>query len=68
MLSQRAALNHSQPLTLLHVVTPPENIITVLALEGDTYTEHGIFQRGDRAVSKLLDGFSVSVAEVLDAE
>jgi MFS family permease len=50
------------------IVNPLENTITVLVLEGETYTEHGIFHRGDRAVSKLLDGFSVSVAEVLDAE
>jgi Uma2 family endonuclease len=50
------------------IVNPLENTITVLALEGETYSEHGIFKRGDRAVSKLLEGFSVSVAEVLDAE
>ena len=50
------------------IVNPLESTITVLALEGETYTEHGIFQRGDQAVSKLLDGFSVSVAEVLEAE
>jgi hypothetical protein len=30
-------------------------------------TEYGVFRRGHRAVSKLLDGFSVMVNEVLDA-
>jgi hypothetical protein len=29
--------------------------------------QHGVFGRGDRATSKLLDGFGVSVDEVLDA-
>lgn len=50
------------------IVNPLEQTITVLALEGATYSEHGVFGRGDRAVSKLLDGFSVSVDEVLDAK
>lgn len=49
------------------IVNPLTATITVLVLEGETYTEHGVFGRGDRAVSKLLDGFSVSVDEVLDA-
>lgn len=40
----------------------------MLVLEGDSYVEHGVFHRGERATSKLLDGFTVSVDEVLDAK
>jgi hypothetical protein len=39
----------------------------VLTLEGDAYTEHGIFHRGEMATSILLAGFTVSVNNVLDA-
>ncbi len=49
------------------IVNPLNNTITVLVLEGETYVAHGIFQRGDRAVSKLLDGLSVSVEDVFNA-
>jgi len=48
------------------IVNPLTGSITVLALTGSTYAEHGVFRRGDQAVSKLLDGFSVSVDAVLD--
>jgi len=50
------------------IVNPLEKTITVLVLEGEMYSEHGVFRRGDRARSKLLEGFVVSVDEVLDAE
>jgi Uma2 family endonuclease len=50
------------------IVNPLTSTITVLALENDMYAEHGVFHRGTRATSKLLDGFSVSVDEVLDAK
>jgi Uma2 family endonuclease len=50
------------------IVNPLTDTITVLALVGETYAEHGVFLRGQRAASKLLDGFSVSVDEVLDAK
>jgi Uma2 family endonuclease len=50
------------------IVNPLTATITVLALEGETYTAHGVFGRGDQAVSKLLDGFNISVDEVLDAK
>jgi Uma2 family endonuclease len=49
------------------IVNPLNDTLTVLTLEGDTYAEHGVFQRGDTATSRLLDGFSVSVDEVLNA-
>jgi Uma2 family endonuclease len=49
------------------VVNPLNDTITVLALAGAAYVEHGVFHRGERAGSMLLDGFSVSVDEVLDA-
>ena len=49
------------------IVNPLDETITVLALGGDTYAEHGIFRRGDSAASPLLLGFAVRVDEVFDA-
>lgn len=49
------------------IVNPLTDTITVLVLDGESYVEHGVFRRGDHAISKLLDGFRVSVDEVLDA-
>jgi Uma2 family endonuclease len=49
------------------IVHPQEEAITVLRLEGATYTEHGIFRRAEIATSALLQGFSLSVDAVLDA-
>lgn len=49
------------------IVDPLNDTITVLVLDGETYIEHGVFQRGQRAESKLLNSFSVSVDEVFDA-
>lgn len=48
------------------IVNPLKDTITVLVLDGDEYIEYGVFHRGERAVSKLLEGFSVSVDQVLD--
>lgn len=50
------------------IVNPLTHTITVLVLDGTVYTEHGIFGRGERATSKLLDGFSMRVDDVLDAK
>lgn len=50
------------------IVNPLTSTITVLALDGEAYAENGVFQRGQWATSKLLDGFSVSVDDVLDAK
>ncbi|HMA37415.1 MAG TPA: hypothetical protein VKY74_23380 [Chloroflexia bacterium] len=49
-------------------MNPADESITVLRLAGRQYGEHGIFRRGDRATSTLLDGFAVPVAAVLDAD
>lgn len=49
------------------IVNPLTDTITVLELVGAVYSEHGVFHRGERATSKLLDGFTLSVDEVLDA-
>lgn len=49
------------------IVNPIEEMITVLRLSGDQYTEHGVFERGDTATSALLKGFSINVAELFDA-
>lgn len=50
------------------IINPLNETITVLTLVGASYAPHGVFQRGDRARSKLLDGFSAGVDEVLDAK
>ena len=49
------------------IVNPLDETITVLTLDGDAYTEHGVFRRGESAPSALLNGFAVQVDEVLDA-
>ncbi len=49
------------------IVNPLDRTITVLVLAGETYVEHGIFQRGEQAASKLLEGFSVPVDDVFNA-
>lgn len=49
------------------IVDPLQSTITVLVLEGDHYVKHGVFHRGEYATSKLLDGFTISVDDVLDA-
>ena len=49
------------------IVNPLDETITVLALAGDAYTEHGAFARGDHAPSATLEGFGVEVTEVFDA-
>jgi len=50
------------------IVSPLDETVTVLTLSGDSYAEHGVFGRGERASSKLIDSFSVSVDEVFDAK
>ena len=49
------------------IVDPRFDAVTVLALEGAAYVEHGVFTRGRRAESLLLEGFSVDVDTVFAA-
>jgi Uma2 family endonuclease len=49
------------------IVDPQEKQIAVLALEGRTYREHGIFGPGAAATSVLLSGFTASVDAVFAA-
>lgn len=49
------------------IVDPQEKKITVLTLHGKAYQLHGAFAEGESATSKLLDGFSVNVTDVLQA-
>ena len=49
------------------IVDPANETITVLALEGSGYVEHGVFARGDTATSLLLAGFAADVTAVFDA-
>lgn len=49
------------------IVDPEEKKITVLTLQGENYTEHGVFTEGQSASSKLLDGFTVEVQAVFAA-
>ena len=50
------------------IVNPVEETITVLQLEGSSYVAHGVFCRGEMATSVLLQGFTVSIDAVCDAE
>ena len=49
------------------IVDPRDETITVLALRGNAYVEHGVFSRGAAATSTLLEGFSADVSAVFDA-
>jgi Uma2 family endonuclease len=49
------------------IVEPREARITVLRLSEGRYAEHGIFGRGARAASLLLDGFGIDVNAVFAA-
>ena len=49
------------------IVDPEDESITVLRLENDSYTEHGLFHRGETATSALLSSFMLPVTDVLDA-
>ena len=49
------------------IADPRDATITVLALRGDAYVEHGSFARGSSATSPLLKGFAADVAAVFDA-
>jgi Uma2 family endonuclease len=46
------------------LVDPEQHKITVLTLDGVHYVEHGVFDRGDQATSRLLAGFVVEVSAV----
>jgi Uma2 family endonuclease len=50
------------------IVNPEDATITVLRLESDAYIPHGVFRHGDTATSVLLQGFSVRVDAVFEAE
>lgn len=49
------------------IVDPQQQMITVLALDGDKYAEHCVAGPGDTATSRLLEGFSVDAAAVFEA-
>ena len=50
------------------IVNPIDESVTVLALRSDVYEDHGIFGRGQKAESAQLEGFSVAVSELFDAD
>ena len=49
------------------MVDPQTKLITVLALEGDSYAVHGEFMPGQQATSRRLEGFSIDVKDTFDA-
>ena len=49
------------------IVDPEHETVTVLQLVENQYEEHGVFARGDIAISALLEGFTLSVDAVFDA-
>ena len=48
------------------IVNPLDETVTVLVLAGDAYAVHGTFRRRQRAASRLLAGFDLSVDEIFD--
>ena len=48
------------------IVDPGTETVTVLRLTGGVYTEHGVYGRGDEAISPTLSGFTVDVGGVFD--
>ncbi len=50
------------------IVNPLDRTIAVLVLHGAAYAERGVFARGQRATSALLDGFAVEVDAVFATE
>ena len=49
------------------IVDPRTETLTVMALRGAAYVEHGVFPRGARAVSASFDGLTADVSAVFDA-
>ena len=49
------------------IVNPINETITVLALLGGAYETHSVFQGGELASSRLVEGFDVAVDAVFDA-
>jgi Uma2 family endonuclease len=49
------------------IVNPLDESLTVLTLRDGSYATHGVFRRGERAASLLLDGFQVAVDDVFAA-
>ena len=49
------------------IVNPLDETVTVLTLTDGSYSEYGVFRRGEEARSKLLDGFTVRVDQIFDA-
>jgi Uma2 family endonuclease len=49
------------------IIDPQMKQITVLTLDNEVYSEHGVFAEGEQATSVLLPGFSVDVAAAFDA-
>ena len=49
------------------IIDPLKQMITVLTLDGETYTEYGVFTPETAATSALLAGFAVDVSEVFAA-
>ena len=50
------------------IVDPRAETVTVLRLTANGYVERGAFARGDVATSSLLDGVTVDVTALFDAE
>jgi Uma2 family endonuclease len=49
------------------IVDPLNATVTVLVLEDGAYGTHGVFHLGERATSRLFEGFSVPVEQVFQA-
>jgi Uma2 family endonuclease len=50
------------------IIDPRQETITVLRLDGESYSVHGEFARGEIATSHLLPGFTVDVTAAFDSQ
>ena len=49
------------------LVDPQAKQIIILALENEHYNEYGLFNLGEQAISRLLEGFMIDVTAVFNA-
>ena len=50
------------------IIDPLSRLLTLLALDGESYRVAGTYRPGDRAASLLIEGFEVDVEEVFAVE
>jgi Uma2 family endonuclease len=49
------------------IVNPLDQSVTILVLDGDTYTAHGPYARGQQATSRFIPTLTIDIAALFDA-